>query len=78
MAKLWGENAKWALDKNQNPHEAQYLKLDCSKARNILRWSPKLNLNMSLEWIINWYRNYRPGKNMRSYTEAEIARYEEL
>lgn len=78
MANLWGENVKWALDKSQNPHEAQYLKLDCSKAKNILKWSPKLNLNTSLEWIINWYRNYSLGMNMRSYTESEIARYEEL
>ena len=28
-----------------------------------------------LEWIINWYQNYRLGKNMRSYTESEIARF---
>ncbi len=78
MVKLWGENAQWDLDKDQNPHEANYLKLDCSKAKNILKWSPKLNLPATLEWIIKWYRNYQQNKDMRNYSEAEIRRYEKL
>jgi CDP-glucose 4,6-dehydratase len=32
MVKFWGNNASWNLDKNNNPHEAGFLKLDCSKA----------------------------------------------
>jgi CDP-glucose 4,6-dehydratase len=78
MVKLWGENAQWALDRDKNPHEAEYLKLDCSKAKNILKWSPKLSLSVTLEWIIEWYRNYQQDKDMRYYTESEISRYEKL
>ena len=32
MVTHWGTNASWSLDKNNNPHEAGFLKLDCSKA----------------------------------------------
>ena len=32
MVQIWGNNASWSLDKNNNPHEAGFLKLDCSKA----------------------------------------------
>jgi len=78
MVKLWGGNAQWNLDKNLHPHEATYLKLDCSKANNVLKWIPKLNLTDALEWIVKWYRNYQENKDMRAYTEAEISRYEEL
>ena len=71
-------NVQWNLDRDQNPHEAKSLKLDCSKARNILKWSPKLSLSVTLEWIIEWYRNYQQDKDMRYYTESEISRYEKL
>ena len=78
MVELWGKNAHWNLDKAQHPYEAKYLKLDCSKANNILKWSPKLDLSVTLEWIIEWYRNYLENNNMRNYTELEISRYEKL
>ena len=78
MVELWGENARWDLDRDQNPYEAKYLKLDCSKAKNILKWAPRLDLPVTLEWIIKWYRNYQQNKDMRYYTESEISRYEKL
>ncbi|RJP78009.1 MAG: CDP-glucose 4,6-dehydratase [Desulfobacteraceae bacterium] len=75
---LWGEGACWETDKNQNPHEATYLKLDCSKAKNQLRWSPILNLSLALEWINQWYKSFRNKEDMRQVTEEEIKRYESL
>ena len=74
----WGGGARWESDSRPHPHEATYLKLDCSKARSLLGWSPKLNLSTTLEWIAEWYRAYREGKNMRQVVEAEIARYENM
>ena len=40
------------------PHEAHVLRLDCSKARRRLQWSPVLDLNESLEMTMSWYRDY--------------------
>ena len=73
---LWGENARWQLDSLQHPHEATYLKLDCSKAKSLLGWSPKLDLSTTLEWIVEWYRGYQQKQNMRQLTEAQITRFE--
>jgi CDP-glucose 4,6-dehydratase len=53
MTTNWGNGAKWVLDKSNNPHEAGYLKLDCSKAVMRLNWKPKWNLEYTLESIIN-------------------------
>ena len=79
MVKLWGGDARWELDSNtEHPHEARYLKLDCSKARTMLSWNPKLNLEMALEWTVEWYHNFHQKANMRNYTEREIMRYEKL
>ena len=43
IVKYWGNNASWSLDKSSNPHEAGFLKLDCSKAVNLLKWQSKWN-----------------------------------
>ena len=78
LTSLWGENARWEVDPTQHPHEATYLKLDCSKAKSLLGWSPKLRLPTTLEWIVEWYRGYQQNQNMRYLTEAQIARYENV
>jgi len=78
LVSLWGENARWEVDSAQHPHEATYLKLDCSKAKSLLGWSPKLRLSTTLEWIVEWYQGYQQNQNMRRLTEAQIARYEKM
>jgi len=78
LTSLWGKGASWESDSTQHPHEATYLKLDCSKARSLLGWSPKLELTTTLQWIVEWYRAYLQQKNMRPVTEAEISRYENM
>jgi len=73
---LWGDGAHWELDSTHQPHEDHSLKLDCSKAKSLLGWSPRLHLSGVLEWIVEWYRGYQQNANMRDLTEAQIARYE--
>jgi CDP-glucose 4,6-dehydratase len=76
MAYNWGNGAKWELDKNNNPHEAGFLKLDCSKAAMRLNWSPKWNLENTLESIINWHQNYLSQKNIQEQCFFEISKYQ--
>lgn len=76
MIDKWGNGASWELDKNNNPHEAGYLKLDCSKAANQLNWYPKWNLENALERIINWHKNYMSGYNVQEQCLLEIANYQ--
>ena len=78
LTNQWGGGARWESDSRPHPHEATYLKLDCSKARSLLGWSPRLNLSTTLEWIAEWYRAYLQGKNIRKVTEEEIFRYENM
>ncbi len=76
MVSKWGKGASWELDKNNNPHEAGYLKLDCSKAAMQLNWRPKWNLEETLESIINWQQNFLTGKNSKELCLREIAKYQ--
>ncbi len=79
VSKLWGDNARWELDKNaaSNPHEAFTLKLDSSKSRSKLGWTPRLTLEHSLEFIVDWYRHYYSNREtMRNFTEEQISSFE--
>jgi len=75
MVTSWGNNASWSLDKNNNPHEAGFLKLDCSKASNRLKWQPKWNLQLTLKLIVSWHQIYVNGGDMKKQCLKEINNY---
>ena len=76
MVANWNDQATWELDKNNNPHEAGYLKLDCSKAASKLNWQPKWNLDFTLGKIINWHQHFLNGSNIQDECLNEIAEYQ--
>jgi len=78
LARLWGNRAAWREDEGSHPREAHYLKLDSSKANTSLNWYPALPLNLALEWIIEWYRAFQAGGDLRRLTRAQIEQYETL
>jgi CDP-glucose 4,6-dehydratase len=76
MGVLWGKGAGWETDEGASPHEAHYLKLDCSKAKLQLQWQPKWRLDEALSRIVKWHKAWLNGEEMREYTLAEIRGYE--
>jgi CDP-glucose 4,6-dehydratase len=74
----WGDGARSRLDPSPHPHETACLKLDCSKARALLGWSPRLDLPTALEWVVEWFRTYRAGGGVKEMTFGQIERYETL
>ena len=78
MAGFWGDGASWVLDEAPSPHEAGYLKLDASRARADLHWTPKLRLESALEFLVQWYRAWQTGQDMHAFTLGQIERYESL
>ena len=79
LSKLWGHGSGWDTSATANQaHESAQLRLDCSKARSRLGWSPKLPLEAALQWTIEWYRSFRDGNDMRELTRSQIERYEQL
>ncbi len=76
MIESWGGNASWVRDDAMQPHEASYLKLDCSKAHARLEWKPRWNLGQALSAIIDWQRAYIGGVDMRLKTLAQIRDFE--
>lgn len=75
MCTLWGGSSTYELDTNLQPHEATYLKLDCSKAKAKIGWYPKWNIEITLQKIIEWVQAYDKGENMRQFCEKQIYEY---
>ncbi len=78
ITNLWGDGASWHMDQKEHPHEDRYLKLDCSKAKTLLGWRPKLRLAVALEWIVEFYQGYFQKKDMRKLTQDQILRFQHL
>jgi len=66
LTQSWGEDASWVLDDGDHPHEAHYLKLDCSKAKARLHWQPKWNLDQALSKIVDWQKKISAGREYES------------
>ncbi len=76
MASLWSEPVEWTIDEDTHPHEAHYLKLDCSKAYAELSWSPRWSLTTALEKIVVWHQAEQTGRNMQQISLAQIDEYQ--
>ncbi len=75
LVSQWGMDSHWCIDEQDHPHEAHYLKLDCSKAKMMLGWQPKWALEETLSRIVAWHKAYLNGADMYAYTVAEINDY---
>jgi CDP-glucose 4,6-dehydratase len=78
MAKLWGEGPRWQKVGSTQPHEANYLKLDISKAQAQLGWRPTLGLLEALQLTVDWARHHTKGGDMKSITQQQIQLYQNL
>jgi CDP-glucose 4,6-dehydratase len=76
LTNTWGEGASWQLDKGEHPHEAHYLKLDCSKAKSRLQWQPKWSLATAIEEICVWHKAHAAGTDMQAMCLHQIKQYE--
>ncbi len=75
ILKLWGDSISWQLENKSQPHEANYLKLDCSKAKTELKWHPKWNLETGLERVVAWYKAFQASENMQQFSLKQIEDY---
>ncbi len=76
MARLWGEGASWRHETGANPHEANYLKLDISKARSRLAWQPVISLSEALAMTVDWADDCRRGGAPREVTLRQIEQFQ--
>lgn len=68
----WGDNLKWINKFDGGPHEANFLKLDCSKLKRVFGWKPRWNLETAIEKTVEWSKCYISGGDVRLCMDNQI------
>lgn len=76
MATRWHKPASWTVICTEQPHEAQLLRLDCSKARDKLRWRQRWSLEVTIEKIAAWHQSHDEHQDMLEISLAQIEQYQ--
>lgn len=70
-----GKSADWEVRYDGGPHEANFLKLDCSKIKNTFGWKPHWNVETAMEKIVEWTWVYMNHGDMSQCMEEQIKSY---
>lgn len=68
----WGDGASWINRPVEGPHEANFLKLDCSKFKSHFNWMPKWSVDIAVEKTIDWYKSYLLHGNISEIMDKQI------
>lgn len=75
----WNEMMKadiaWRNVSDKGPHEAGFLKLDCSKIKRVFDWRPRWNVEEAMRKIMEWNQEYFGGGNISRILEKQIEDY---
>ena len=68
----WGDGIKWVNRYDGGPHEANFLKLDCSKLKGTFGWKPRWNLSEAMDKIVEWSKCWLSGGDVRACMDRQI------
>lgn len=71
VGEVWPKAQFAIAELKDAPHEAGLLKLDCAKARDLLKWRPVWDLKTALERTVSWYRGNFEGKPLASHADIK-------
>lgn len=72
----WGEGAKWINQSEKDaPHEANFLKLDCSKIKSTFGWKPRWHIDEAIAKTVEWTKVWLSGKDIPVEMDRQIAAY---
>ncbi|MEA4934994.1 MAG: CDP-glucose 4,6-dehydratase [Lawsonibacter sp.] len=71
----WGGGLQWMSTHSSGPHEATFLKLDCSKLKSVFGWKPRWDLKKAVEKTVEWTKCWQSGSDVRACMDAQIAEF---
>lgn len=71
----WGEDSGWENAYDGGPHEASFLKLDCSKIKKVFQWTPNWNVEKAIEKTVEWYKVYLNSGDIVACMEEQISTF---
>lgn len=71
----WGEGTGWTDCFDGGPHEANFLKLDCSKIKSVFGWRPRYHVEQAVEKTVEWSKAYLDGQDMLAVMDRQIGEF---
>lgn len=71
----WGEGVHWENRSTEGPHEANFLKLDCSRLKTVFGWKPRWHIAQAVEKTVEWSKCYRSDGDMAACMEQQIQEF---
>ena len=72
FCQMWGEGQTWKNAMVTGPHEARFLKLDCSKLKTVLGWKPRWTIKTAIAKTVDWAKAWRNGEDMEKLMTGQI------
>ena len=75
FCEAWGNGQTWINQSDDGPHEANFLKLDCSRVKKVFGWSPRWDVRTAIEKTIECAKFYEAGKEIKECMERQIQEF---
>lgn len=76
FCRMWGNGMTWENKSEVNaPHEANFLKLDCSKIKTVFGWNPRWHIQQAVQNTVEWSKVWLSGGNIPVKMQAQIRTY---
>lgn len=75
FCEAWGHGQTWENISTDGPHEASFLKLDCSKLRSIFGWAPRWDIRQAVEKTVEWAKVYQQGGDIPACMDEQIREF---
>lgn len=75
FVRSWGEGARWISKAVEGPHEANFLKLDCSLLKSVFGWTPRWSLETAIEKVVEWSKCWLSGGDVTACMDRQIAEF---
>lgn len=75
FCRIWGEGIQWENVSVEGPHEAKFLKLDCSKMKSVFNWQPHWHIDIAIAKTIEWAKAWRNDEDIASLMEKQIREF---
>lgn len=75
FCRTWGNDLTWENVNVGGPHEANFLKLDCSKFKNTFNWTPKWHIEEAIINTVSWIKAWQDGEEISSVMTNQINKF---
>lgn len=75
FCQAWGEGAAWVSQSDGGPHEANFLKLDCSRIKKTFGWQPRMGVAEAVGWTVEWTKDWLAGRSAAEAMDRQIRRF---